>query len=376
MDALLRDLNLDLSSGLEVLDAARLGDRPPAGDLPLVVRGVSHKVVDVVGRALRSRYPDDHPVTIYRDGVCAVVPLHDLDKQDWADYDTSLYLPPLKRSVAGDSDPRRWIDARWPADPLVEVMARLRAPEGCPWDREQTHQTLRRYMLEEAYEAVEAIDSGDPKLLCEELGDVLLQVVFHAQVAKEAGTFDFHDVVEGITAKLVRRHPHVFGDVVAETAADVTRNWEAIKRAEKGGQEPESVLSRVSTALPALSRAHEVQKRAAKVGFDWDDIAGPVSKVREELEEVLAAQPEEREGEVGDLLFAVVNLARMLKIDPEIALTGTTAKFIRRFRYIEQRAVEMGRRLEEMTLAEMDELWSEAKVAEFSKKYGQKYPNP
>lgn len=376
MDALLRDLNLDLSKGLEVLDAAMLPDRLPAGDLPAVIRGLSAATADAVKSALAQRYPVDHTVTLWRDGATETFPLHDLDKGVGADYETSLYLPPLKRSEAGEASSRRWVGSRWPADPLVAVMARLRAPDGCPWDREQTHQSLRRYMLEEAYEAVEAIDSGDPRLLCEELGDVLLQVVFHAQVAKEAGTFDFHDVVEGITAKLVRRHPHVFGDVVAESAADVTRNWEAIKRAEKGGQEPESRLGKVSTALPALSRANEVQKRAAKVGFDWDDIAGPAAKVREELDELLAAKPEEQEGEVGDLLFAVVNLARMLKVDPEIALSGTINKFIRRFRYMEGRAAEMGRNLEAMTLAEMDSLWDEAKRAEFRKKCGQKYPNP
>lgn len=376
MDALIRDLNLDLSQGLEVLDSAHLPERPPSGDLPAVVLGLTGAMVEKVRRTLTDRYPADHVVTLWRDGAMQRLVLHDLDKQDWVDYVASLYLPPRKRSVAGETDPRRWVFTRWPADPLAEVMATLRAPEGCPWDREQTHQTLRKYMLEEAYEAVEAIDSGDTELLCEELGDVLLQVLFHAQVAREAGTFDFHDVVEGITAKLVRRHPHIFGDVVAETAADVTRNWEAIKRAEKGGTEPESVLGKVSTALPALSRAGEVQKRAAKVGFDWDDVEGPAAKVREELDEVLFAEPEEREGEVGDLLFAVVNLARILNIDPELALSGTTAKFTRRFRHIERRAAEMNRKLPEMTLEEMDELWNEAKAAELRQKYGQKYPNP
>lgn len=376
MERLLRELNLDLSQGLEALPARHLATRPPSGDLPLVIIDLTGDLVDVVTRTLSARYPADHPVTLWRDGAMQRLPLHDLAKADWADYVTSLYLPPLKRSAAGDTEPRRWVNPHWPADPLVEVMARLRAPDGCPWDQEQTHESLRRYMLEEAYEAVEAIDTGDPALICEELGDVLLQVVFHAQVAQETGTFDFHDVVQGITEKLVRRHPHVFGDVVAETAEDVTRNWAAIKRAEKGGAEPESVLGKVSTALPALSRANEVQKRAAKVGFDWDDLAGPVAKVREELDEVLAAQPEDQEGELGDLLFAVVNLARMLKVDPEVALTATTAKFIRRFRHIERRAAEMNRKLEEMSLAEMDELWNESKAAEFSKKYGQKYPKP
>ncbi|HLN60883.1 MAG TPA: nucleoside triphosphate pyrophosphohydrolase, partial [Symbiobacteriaceae bacterium] len=222
------------------------------------------------------------------------------------------------------------------------------------------------------YETVEAIDSGDPEKLCEELGDVLLQVAFHAQVARENGNFDMHDIIQGITDKLLRRHPHVFGDLNAETAEDVVRTWEAVKRQEKGGKVPESVLAGVSTAVPALSRAEAVQKKAAKVGFDWEDIQGPVGKVREELDEVLAAPPEGQESEVGDLLFAVVNLARALKIDPEVALTGTTNKFMHRFRHIETRAREQGRNLPDMTLAEMDLLWDEAKQAEKAQKYGKK----
>ncbi len=362
MEALLHDLKLDLSQGLEVLDAAHLGARPPSRDLPLIVRRTSSDLVDVVAQVLIARYPAEHPVTLWRDGDMQTVLLHELEKQDWADYETSLYLPPLKASEAGET--------RWPADPLVQVMARLRAPDGCPWDREQTHESLRKYMLEEAYEAVEAIDTGDPRLICEELGDVLLQIVFHAQVASEAGQFDFHDVVEGITAKMVRRHPHVFGDAVAETPEAVTRTWEAIKRAEKGGKATESVLGKVSSALPALTKAYEVQKRAAKVGFDWKEIDGPVAKVREELDEVLSASADEQEGELGDLLFAVVNLARMLKIDPEVALAGTVSKFSRRFRHIERRTAEMGLKMEEMALAELDKLWDEAKTAEFRQKSG------
>jgi len=377
MEALLRELKLDLSRGLEILTGAQLATRLPAGDLPLVVGQVDRNRVDVVTRALMARYPADHPVAAWCDGALKTARLYELERLDWAEYQTSLYLEPLQPSQAGETDPRRWVAPRWPADPLVAVMAKLRAPEGgCPWDREQTHQSLRKYMLEEAYEAVEAIDTGDPRLICEELGDVLLQVVFNAQVASEAGQFTFHDVVEGIAAKLVRRHPHVFGDVVAETPEAVTQNWEAIKRAEKGGPAPESALGKLSQALPALSKAYAVQKRAAKVGFDWDDIAGPVAKVREELEEVLAASGPEQEGEVGDLLFAVVNLARMLKIDPEVALAGTVSKFARRFRHIERRTAEMGLKLEEMPLAELDKLWDEAKRAEFRQKSGEKYPNP
>jgi tetrapyrrole methylase family protein / MazG family protein len=379
LDTLLVTLEIDPVDGLELLDALQLDRRLPSGDLPAVIMQLhSRAVASDAKLALMDRYPDDHPAILVRAaGVPgeerkANIALHELDHFDWVDYLTTLYLPPLKASEAGATDPRRWAPVRWPLDPLVEVMARLRGPGGCPWDVEQTHQTLRKYMLEEAYEVVEAIDAGDSEHLCEELGDVLLQVAFHAQVAREAGNFDMHDIIAGITAKLVRRHPHIFGDVVADTAADVTRNWEAIKKVERGGKEPTSLLEGVSTALPALSRAFAVQKKAAKAGFDWEDVQGPAGKVREELEEALAAPPEEVEGEVGDLLFAGVNLARALKVDPETALTATTAKFMRRFQHIERRASEIGQKLETMTLVEMDRFWNEAKEAELGQKYRKK----
>jgi tetrapyrrole methylase family protein / MazG family protein len=379
LDTLLVTLGLDPVDGMELLDALQIQRRMPSGDLPAVVMQVhSRAVASDTKLALMDKYPDDHPVVLVRAaGVPgeerkAEIPLHELDHYDWVDYLTTLYLPPLKQSEPLEADPRRWAPARWPLDPLVETMARLRAPDGCPWDREQTHLSLRKYLLEEAYEAVEAIDAGDPEHLCEELGDVLLQVAFHAQVARENGDFDMHDIIYAITAKLLRRHPHVFGEGSAETAADVVRNWEAIKRTEKGGGAPKSVLAGVSTALPALSRAEAVQKKAAKVGFDWEDVQGPVAKVREELQEVLAADAEQQEGELGDLLFAVVNLARMLKVDPEVALTGTTNKFMRRFRFIEEQAALQGRSLTEMTISDMDSLWEGAKEAEKAQKYGKK----
>lgn len=359
IDDLLRAFQIDLAQGLEVRTAAQLAEAPSLGAVPLLVCDVPAGGAAGLQAALLAHYPPEHPVGLHRDGAVAEARLDGLAAHEWAKYALTLYLRPLER--AGRT--------RWPLDSLVEVMARLRAADGCPWDREQSHESLRRYMLEEAYEVVEAIDQGDPRHLCEELGDVLLQVVFHAQIAREAGRFDMNDVVNGITAKLVRRHPHVFGEAVAETAADVTRTWEAIKRSERGDQAPASVLSGVSGALPALSRALELQKRAAQVGFDWPDVEGPAEKVREELGEVLAAGPDEREGEVGDLLFAVVNLARKLKVDPESALTGTSARFTRRFRYVEEKLAEQGLRVTDVGLSEMDFLWDEAKRAEFGEKY-------
>lgn len=376
LDSLLVSLRLDPVDGLEILDALQLDRRPPRGDLPAVIMQLhSRAVASDAKLALMERYPDDHLVTLVRAaGVPGAerklsLPLHELDHHEWVDYLTTLYLPPLQAVEPIQTDPRRWAPARWPLDPLVEVMARLRGPDGCPWDREQTHRKLARYMLEEAYEAVEAIAGGDPAQLCDELGDVLLQVVFHAQMARESGDFDMHDIVRAITAKLVRRHPHVFGNVRAETPEAVTRNWEAIKQAERGGRPAPSLMDGISSGLPALSRSHTVQKRAAKVGFDWPDIEGPVAKVREELDELLQAAPDQREGELGDLLFAVVNLARMLQIDPETALAGTTAKFVRRFGYMERRARESGHELGAMSLTEQDLLWEEAKRTENGSKY-------
>ena len=253
---------------------------------------------------------------------------------------------------------------------LRTIVARLRAPDGCPWDREQTHASLRGGLLEEAHEVVEAIDEADDAHLREELGDLLLQVVMHSQMASETGRFDFDEVAREISEKLVRRHPHVFGDTQIEDTGGVLKQWDAIKRAEKGNRE-ESLLDGVSTALPALIRAEKITKRAARVGFDWENAAQVIEKIHEELaetEEALAEAGAERqdriEEEVGDLLFAVANLARKVKVEPEVALRRATGKFIRRFQKIEAVLREHGQRAEECTLAEMDAIWNEIKAEE------------
>jgi len=255
-------------------------------------------------------------------------------------------------------------------DPLVEVMARLRGEGGCPWDREQDHKSLRRYLIEEAYEVIEAIDEEDDDALVEELGDLLLQVVFHSQIASETGRFDIDDVVRGITAKMVRRHPHVFAGAYAPDAETVLRNWDRIKREEKRskkapGDGPSSLLDGIPKGLPALLYAYEVQKRAAKVGFDWDDPQGALEKVAEEAREIARSasekDPDKVKEEWGDLFFAMVNAARHMGVQPEEALRGAARKFSERFRYIEAAAKSAGRTLESMSLAEMDALWEEAK---------------
>ena len=254
-----------------------------------------------------------------------------------------------------------------PIQQLRAIIARLRAPEGCPWDREQTHASLRAGLIEEAYEVVEAINQGDDANLCEELGDLLLQSIFHAQIAAEEGRFDFDDVARGISEKLLRRHPHVFGEDRCADSAEVLRKWDDIKRAEKGGHAT-SALDGISKGLPALMHAEKVQKKAARVGFDWSEIAPVLAKIREELAEVEAELPggtgSRIEEEIGDLLFSVVNLARKLKIDGETALQRSTDKFSARFRQVETLARERGLSLEKLPLPELDELWDEVKLAQ------------
>jgi len=242
---------------------------------------------------------------------------------------------------------------------LVEVVRRLRAPGGCPWDREQTHASLRATMLEEAYEVLEAIDENSTPKLREELGDVLLQVVMQSVIAEEASEFTLGEVADSVREKLVRRHPHVFGSTVVSGSDEVVRNWEALKAKEYGR---ESALDGVQRSLPALQWAWSLQRRAANVGFDWPDVEGALDKIREELEELRqASTPEEREAEFGDLLFTMVNVARKLGINPEDALRGTTGRFEARFRIMEQAARADGRALKDLPIDELDRYWEAAK---------------
>ena len=246
---------------------------------------------------------------------------------------------------------------------LEEIVRLLRAPGGCPWDAEQTHQSIRRNFLEEAYEAVEAIDEESPDHLKEELGDVLLQVMLHARMEQEAGRFDLDGVADGICKKLIFRHPHVFGDVQVSGTGEVLSNWEDLKRQEKGQATNTDALSAVARALPALWRAKKVQKKAKKAGFDWPDISGALDKLSEELEELktAVAQGTNVEEELGDLLFSAVNVSRFLKVDPEEALGKATDKFISRFSRVEEQAAAQNRSMQGMTLEELDMLWERAK---------------
>ncbi|HJB80244.1 nucleoside triphosphate pyrophosphohydrolase [uncultured Flavonifractor sp.] len=246
---------------------------------------------------------------------------------------------------------------------LEEIVRILRAPGGCPWDAEQTHESIRRNFLEEAYEAVEAIDEKNPDHLKEELGDVLLQVLFHARMEQEAGRFNLDDVADGVCKKLIYRHPHVFGDVSVTGTGEVLTNWEELKRKEKGQATNTDALDAVARSLPALWRAEKVQKKAKKAGFDWPDISGALDKLSEELEELktAVAQGTNVEEELGDLLFSAVNVSRFLKADPEVALGKATDKFISRFAKVEALAAAQNQAMEGMALEELDKLWERAK---------------
>ena len=259
----------------------------------------------------------------------------------------------------------------------MAIQNRLRAPGGCPWDREQTHATLRTYLIEEAYEVLDAIESGNPAELAEELGDLLLQVLFHADIAREAGAFDLSDVITGIHEKMVRRHPHVFGNVKADTPGEVLKNWAQLKAKEKqksraeNGNSPTasktSALDGVPKHLPALLEAYQLTRKAAHVGFDWDRVEGVLEKLEEEIGELRSAISRTGraaiEEELGDLLFSVVNLARFLRLDPEVTLKHSNRKFKARFHEMERIASASGRDISKLSMQELDQLWTEAKSA-------------
>ncbi len=267
---------------------------------------------------------------------------------------------------------------------LVALQARLRGPNGCPWDREQTHESLRKFLIEETYEVLDAMESGDPRQFAGELGDLLLQVVFHSILAEETGSFTISDVIESVHAKMVRRHPHVFGSTKAGTSADVLKSWEQIKAEERAqdrgakGKTPEnsagadSIVGGVPRSLPAVLEAYQLTRRASHVGFDWENLGGIFDKLDEERRELAAVAPAGRAGatkpsarleeEVGDLLFVGVNVARFLGVDPEIALKGANRKFKRRFQWMESAAAREGRRFADLPRERMEELWNEAKA--------------
>ncbi len=355
-------LGLDALDGLQIADAAELTTRhhPPLDpDRPaLIAQLYNRPQAAQVKLTLMNAYPDHHAVMLVQAASTdkeqvITCPLFELDRQPAIDHLTTLYVPPISHPSG------------LPA--FQETIAHLRAPDGCPWDREQTHQSLRPYLLEETHEVLAALDAEDLDGLLEELGDLLLQIVLHAQIAVEMGEFHMADVIGMVDAKLRRRHPHVFGNVVVNGVEDVLTNWAAIKRAEheaKGTSSAaeESALGSVPLAMPALARAQIISQKAVRVGFEWPTLEGVLDKLAEEAREVTGAQtPEEREAEIGDLLFVVVNLARWLGVDAESALRSTNERFSRRFRTMEQLARERGQKLTDLDIHVLDLLWEEAK---------------
>jgi tetrapyrrole methylase family protein/MazG family protein len=365
LDIIYARLGIDPVKGLQIFDGLQLeGQRIDTGRDCIITQVYDRLTASEVKLALMEQYQAEDPLWVVRaagvekEEIIERVPLYRLDRLSYIDYLTSIYIPAVPRTGYGIQD-------------LVEIMRELRGDRGCPWDRKQDHQSLKPYLLEEAYEVLDAIEKKDADLLMEELGDLLLQVIFHAQVAEEESEFDFNGVVEGICEKLIRRHPHVFGDKRVRDSDGALDKWEASKRREKGITGYTKALQEIPATLPSLMRSYKVQQKAALAGFDWDHIEDVLDKVKEEvaeLEEVYKSGNMNRiKEELGDLLFAVVNLARFEGIRPELALRETIGKFIQRFKFIEDGAKEMGKRMDEMSLDQMEELWQRAKVHKFNK---------
>jgi tetrapyrrole methylase family protein / MazG family protein len=349
---------VDALDGLQIFDAIEIAayHYPPLNpDNPALLGQVySRLIASELKLTLMAIYPDDHPTQlIHAAGNEAQkveqLPLYAIDRSQHIDHLTSLYLPRLPQASGMTA--------------LAETVAVLRSPEGCPWDREQTPQSMRAGLLEEAIEVLTALDEDDPEALCEELGDLLLHIVMQAQMAAEADEFKLTDVVAGIETKLKRRHPHVWGDWEVSGTGEVLRNWDQIKQAEKGEERPSSLLNNVPDLLPALAQSQKIQNKVGKIGFDWPNVAGVWDKLAEEIAELRAATtPEERVAELGDILFVAVNLARWLGVDAESSLRQTNLRFTRRFQLVERLAAGRGLDLSQMDIDQLERLWDEAKT--------------
>lgn len=362
-------LGFDPIEGFQLLDASSIRSSQLQPELHTLIGQVYDTFTASEAKlCLMERYPDDyevivgHALGVENEEKIERVPLYELDRLEGYGNLSLIYIPANR-----EEEIQRRSFAR-----LHEIVGILRSPEGCPWDREQTHDSIRKNLIEETYEVLETIDEDDPDHMKEELGDLLLQIMLHSQMEEEVGTFTVYDVIQGLNDKLIFRHPHVFGDKAAGNAEEALRNWDGMKAEEKRRKgiqpERESALSGVPRDLPALMKAYKLQKKAAKVGFDWDNIEDVLAKIAEELEELRQAiqegTGEERMLELGDLLFAAVNVARFIDADPEEALTRTNRKFIERFRYIEDSLHKQGRTASDSTLDEMERLWQEAKRTE------------
>lgn len=362
VDAMMEALQVDPIEGVKIIDAFDMKNQILDKRVGTIITQVYNNfIASEVKLRLLEGYEDDTEIIFVRaagvEGLESIrkIPLYELDWQEDIDYLTSIYIP---KDLGNKKD----------FQDLLDIIETLRNPGGCPWDREQTHESLKSALLEECYEVIDAIENEDEDALIEELGDALLQVVFHASIGKEDGYFDIMDVIGGISNKMINRHPHVFGNEEANTSEQVLVNWDEIKKEEKGIKTLTEEMQNIAKSLPATTRAYKVQKKAKKVGFDWDDVNCAMDKVKEELNEIKDVYNCEDksiiEGEVGDLLFACINVARFLEVDGELALDKTIKKFIKRFSYIENEAIKNNKNLKDMTLEEMDKLWEEAKTSE------------
>lgn len=367
IDAISIALKTDFSSGVKIIDGLRIEEQKPDTNCANIITQVYNRfIASEVKLNLMNYYKDEQCICVIRGAGADVeklhwIQLHELDKIDWVDYLTSIYIPDAR-------DNKKYSDI----DDLVLLMKTLRGENGCPWDKKQDHQSLKPYLIEECYEVIDAIEKEDAEAMVEELGDVLLQVLLHAQIGFENDEFDLNDVLTLLSNKLIKRHPHVFGDVSVSNEIGAQKSWEATKREEKGIKKYLETLLNIPKAMPSLTRSYKVQEKAALAGFDWDDVAGAMEKVDEELSELKevykSIKTDKIEEEVGDLLFAVVNVARFLKVQPELALKATIEKFINRFKFMEEIALSLGKNLDIMTLHEMDVLWNKAKTHEITKK--------
>lgn len=361
LDDLFASLNIDPIEGFQFVDATGFSrDQLNYRNHLVFCQVYDQMSASEVKLVLLEDLPADYPVTIVEAAGTSQeqkrsIPLEELDRSAQISNLTTVYVPPVPEDLLNHTFSR-----------FREVIRILRGPNGCPWDQEQTHESLRRYLIEEVYEVIDAIDEEDDEGIVEELGDVLLQVMMHCQIGEDDGYFTVDDVIRGVTEKMIHRHPHVFGDVKVASTEDVNSNWEKLKREEK--QERTSILDGIPKSLPALMRSYKIQKKARKAGFEWEHVEEIWDKFKEEIEEfkqaAAAGNAEEMEKELGDVFFVLVNLAIQYGINPEFALTRTNNKFISRFQYIEQQLQKEGKELEEASLAEMDAYWNEAKGKE------------
>ncbi len=369
LDPVFTLLGLDPNKGLLILNALELDKKKiDINNHCLIVQIYDRFIASKVKLILLDYYPHDFIITLIKGaGIDDVedirrIPLVDLDRNNLIDHLTCLYIPPvpLENKV------------RFNLNDLEEIMDILRGDNGCPWDLEQTRKSLKPFLLEETYEVLEMLDKENVDGLCDELGDLLLQIVFHAKIGKENDEFDLSDIITAISNKMLRRHTHIFGSAKAATSDEVLKNWEKIKMNEKGLNKYTETLNSVPSILPALMRSYKVQEKAASVGFDWERVEDAAKKVFEELEELKDVyKSKDRDKimeELGDVLFAVVNVARFLDVDPEEALRRTIEKFINRFTYIEESAIKANKDLTKMSLEEMDNLWNESKKVTFKEK--------